>query len=366
MIRMPSYQIGITEINTQVRRLGYVSAILSILGNRTLSETLLYDRIQKWSEVHQEDLSAYINPQGLIKSTRMKSGVRNYTEFSVSLGLVAKVAGAYRVTRFGKVVLPFIAARRTPNPFKLSVAEKLTYFYWLVAKDTDRLFTVLNLLKAKPDTKLSTLQESFQDHYLRFLDARISAERERVAQEILAVRNTVSRTWSSPKRYAESIVPPRLNWLVDIGLVEITTTGQKRTNLTDAGNKMLRRLSDRNGFRYPDARWMNEGFFSTMGTILARVVGKKWSDLSKAEMDGHLLQETQEAFDLLRTSSAPKVSLQPALIYIALKLASKNKIWVDTYSLRKELEERANDSNFTYDVRFSYRENESYLIVRPA
>ena len=107
---------------------------------------------------------------------------------------------------------------------------------------------------------------------------------------------------------------------------------------------------------------MNEGFFSTMGTILARVVGKKWSDLSKAEMDGHLLQETQEAFDLLRTSSAPKVSLQPALIYIALKLASKIKIW----SILAALERTEEKPTIPLDVRFSYRENESYLIVRPA
>ncbi len=47
------YEIGITEINTHVRRLGYVSAILKLLAHKTLSESLLYKRLERWSLNHE-------------------------------------------------------------------------------------------------------------------------------------------------------------------------------------------------------------------------------------------------------------------------------------------------------------------------
>ena len=62
---MSKYEVGITDINVLVRRLGYVSAILRLLDHNTLSESMLYSRLEKWSLDHKQDLIAYPNPAGV-------------------------------------------------------------------------------------------------------------------------------------------------------------------------------------------------------------------------------------------------------------------------------------------------------------
>ena len=108
---MPKYKVGITEINTLVRRLGYVSAILRLLEHRTLSESMLYTRLEKWSFIHQGDFIAYANPQGFINATHGQTGPKRYTNFAVSLGTYR--ANRWRVSYYS--VWENIAAISPPS-----------------------------------------------------------------------------------------------------------------------------------------------------------------------------------------------------------------------------------------------------------
>ena len=103
---MAKYEAGITDINVVVRRLGYVSAILRLLKNKTLSESMLYTRLEKWSLDHKKDLLAYPIQQGFVKATREQTGPKRYTNFAVSLGFVGRIAGACRITRFRNTFVP--------------------------------------------------------------------------------------------------------------------------------------------------------------------------------------------------------------------------------------------------------------------
>jgi len=365
---MPAYEIGITEINTQVRRLGYASAILSILGNRTLNESLLYNRLEQWSVEHREELENYCNQQGQIKPTHRKTGAKRYTDFVVSLGLVGRIAGACRVTRFGKTILPFLNRRPASNSFDLSLAERLSYLYWLLIKDSDRLLTVLNMLAEKTPQRLGLLQKNFQSHYLHRLNARLSIESGRTAREILHVRNRVAHEWRKPHRYAESIVPPRIHWLVDLSLVQVEETRGKPTRLTKEGKRLLDILPKIQDFDIPwiNSSWTSRLFFSSVGPILAPYSGRQWVELSHEDKIRHLVTLLPSAFNTLRSSPARKVSLYPAILYISLLLAIDERIWANLAELHTTLEIYSKDASARYAVRFSHRENESYLIYLPS
>jgi hypothetical protein len=364
---MPVYNIGITDINTQVRRLGYASAILLILGTKTLSESLLHDRLQKWSAQHENELKSYINPQGQINPTRGKSGVKYYTEFVLSLGLIGRIAGACRITRFGKVLLHFLSSQRKDNAFVLGSIERYKYLYWLVVKDSDRLLTVMNMLAEQPNQPLSQLQNNFQDSYIKFLDHRINTEDERTAREILSLRNSVTHDWKNPRKYAESIVPPRLNWLLDLGLANISTRGTTLASLTDSGRDLMKALPTlpNSDLRYVTQLWLRNNYFSSTGPAISGQKGQRWQDISKREQRERLLILTSEAFNALRTSPVPKVSLLPVLLFVTLSLAADD-LWLEIDELKGELEHQANQAGIPFEVRFSHRENESYLISRPA
>ena len=364
---MPKYEVGITEINTLVRRLGYVSAILRLLGHKTLSESMLYTQLEKWSLNHEQDLMDHANQQGFIKATRGQVAPRRYTNFAVSLGLIGRIAGAYRVTRFGKALLPFLCRAPSQNPFELTNAERCAYLYWLLLKDSDRLLTVIRMLVEEGSQPLSDLQSAFPVFYLQQLQARMLTAEEHVARDILAVRNRVAHWKEEAKRSIENIVPPRIHWLADLGLVSIENDGKKRSRLTEIGTQFsqyLLKIQEMQAF-HTSPMWLWSQFFGIAGQVFMGAIDRQWTDIQKLERKELLYKLTFQAFETLRSTPTPKISLYPALIYMALHLITDNRIAANLEELQADLDAFSKEPDTRYAVRFSHRENESYLIFSP-
>ena len=83
---MPKYEVGITEINVLVRRLGYVSAILGLLEHKTLSESVLYTQLEKWSLNHEQDLMALRESAGIYQSDTRANCPKALYEFRCFVG----------------------------------------------------------------------------------------------------------------------------------------------------------------------------------------------------------------------------------------------------------------------------------------
>ena len=364
---MPKYEVGITEINTLVRRLGYVSAILRLLEHRTLSESMLYTRLEKWSFIHQGDFIAYANPQGFINATHGQTGPKRYTNFAVSLGLIGRIDGACRITRFGKTLLPFLHQAPDQNPFELIYAEQCAYLYWLLLKDSDRLLTVIRMLVEEGSQPLSDLQSAFPAFYLQQLQARMLAAEEHVARDILAARNRVAHWKKGTKRSVENIVPPRIHWLADLGLVSVENDGKRQSRLTEMGmqfSQLLPKIQGVSTFHTSPA-WLRKQFFGIVGQMLMSTIDRQWTDIQKLERKELLYKLTFQAFETLRSTPTPKISLYPALIYMALILITDNRIAVNLEELHADLDAFSKEPDTQYAVRFSHRENESYLIFSP-
>ena len=364
---MPKYEVGITEINTLVRRLGYVSAILRLLGHKTLSESILYTQLEKWSLDHEQDLVNYTNQQGFIKATRGQAAPKRYANLAVSLGLVGRIAGAYRVTRFGKTLLPFLHHAPDQNPFELIYAERCAYLYWLLVKDSDRLLTVIRMLVEEGSQPLSDLQSAFPVFYLQQLQARMLTAEEHVARDILAVRNRVAHWKEEAKRSIENIVPPRIHWLADLGLVSIENDGKRRSRLTEMGTQFfhsLPKIQERQAF-HTSPVWLRKQFFGIVGQMLMSTIDRQWTDIQKLEKKELLCKLTSQALETLQGTPTPRISLYPALIYMALFLMTDNGIAANLEELQADLDAFSKEPDTRYAVRFSHRENESYLIFFP-
>ena len=364
---MAKYEVGITDINVLVRRLGYISAILRLLEHKTLSESVLYTRLERWSLDHEQDLITYPNQQGFIKATREQTGPKRYTNLAVSLGLIGRIDGACRVTRFGKTLLPFLHQVPDQNPFELICAEQCTYLYWFLMKDSDRLLTIIRMLVEGGSQSLSDLQNTFRAFYLQQLQDRMLTAEEHIARDILAVRNRVAHWKEGTSRSMENIVPPRIHWLVDLGLVSIESDGKRQSRLTEIGVQFSQSLPKIQGMPtfHTSSVWLRNQFFSIAGQIFTGTIDRKWTEVQKLERKELLYKLTFQAFKTLRSTPAPKISLYPALIYMALLLTVDNKIAVNLGELHTDLDMFSKDPDTRYEVRFSHRENEAYLIFLP-
>lgn len=364
---MPKYEVGITEINTLVRRLGYVSAILRLLEHKTLSESVLYTRLEKWSLSHEKDFMGYANQQGFIKATRGQAGPKQYTNFAVSLGLIGRIAGACRMTRFGKTLLPFLPQIPDQNPFELTDAERCAYLYWLLVNDSDRLLTIIRMLVEGTTQSLSDLQDAFPTFYLQQLQARMLTAKKSVARDILAARNRVAHWKKGTKRSIENIVPPRIHWLADLGLVSIENSGKRHSELTEMGiqfSQSLPKIQETQVF-HTSSVWLRKQFFGIAGQILMGTIDRQWTEIQKLERRELLDKLTFQAFETLRRTPTPRISLYPALIYMALLLITDNGIAANLEELQADLDTFSKEPDTRYAVRFSHRENESYLIFFP-
>lgn len=364
---MPKYKVGITEINTLVRRLGYVSTILRLLEHKTLSESMLYNRLEKWSLIHQRDFIAYANPHGFINATHGQTGPKRYTNFAVSLGLIGRIDGACRITRFGKTLLPFLHQAPDQNPFELIYAERCAYLYWLLVKDSDRLLTVIRMLVEGTAQSLSDLQDAFRTFYLQQLQARMLTAEEPVARDILAARNRVAHWKRETKRSVENIVPPRIHWLADLGLISVENDGKRHSRLTEMGIRFSQYLPKIQGTQafHTSSVWLRQQFFGMAGQILMGTINRQWAEIHDSERKDLLYKLTFQACETLQSTPIPRISLYPALIYMALLLTTDHRISVNLEELHVDLNTFSKEPDTRYAVRFSHRENESYLIFSP-
>ena len=360
---MSKYEVGITDINVLVRRLGYVSAILRLLEHKTLSESMLYSRLEKWSLDHKQDLMDYTNQQGFINATREQTGPKRYTNFAVSLGLVGRIAGACRVTRFGKTLLPFLCKAPDQNPFELICAERCAYLYWLLVKDSDQLLTVIRILAEERPQCLSDLQNIFPKFYLQQLQSHMRTAEENIARDILAVRNRVAHWRKESKRSIENIVPPRVHWLTDLGLVSTENRKGRSPGLTTMGIQFYKILQGIPAVHMK--AWLRNSFFGITGRIFTDGPELLWTEIQPLEKKKLLHELTFRALETLRSTPIPKISLYPALIYMALHLITDNRIAANLEELQADLDAFSKEPDTRYAVRFSHRENESYLIFSP-
>ena len=214
---------------------------------------------------------------------------------------------------------------------------------------------------------LSALQDAFPTFYLQQLQARMLTAEEPVARDILAARNRVAHWKKETKRSIENIVPPRIHWLADLGLVAVENDGKRHSRLTEMGIQLSQYLPKIQGTQafHTGPVWLRKQFFGMAGQMLVGTIDRQWTDIQKLERKELLYKLTVQVFETLRSTPVPQISLYPALIYMALLLINDNGIAANLEELQEDLNTFSKEPDTRYAVRFSHRENESYLIFFP-
>jgi len=218
------------------------------------------------------------------------------------------------------------------------------------------------------ESYLSHLQKSFQTDFLRRLEQKSPVcQDESVRQYLLERRTKVSNEWMKPEKYAEHLVPPRLNWLLDLGFLKQNEFRQHYYVFRAEGTDLLSVIPtlECGSFHHDiTERWLASEYWEiaarTLTHIESQVCWERIDEEQKCNLAKPLLLEI---FEVFRYSSVPKVSLTQALLYLVIRILMDHKIIVcpvilgDWLSLPRVIDRRR------YAVRFSPRENESYITV---
>ena len=367
---------AIKEPSTLVRRLRYVTQILRFVGQRPLNKEVLIFKLRDWSDTHKDDYNNYKYNTGAAHSEqkkRMTLLADNYLDLSVKFGLLSKISNVYQLTRIGRVLLSLINDKLNEdlNLFLLHEDERIFYIYQILQQDADILLTVINMVQLLENPDHKNLQKNFQGFFLERLKAKIStSSQEHITHRLHDRQVEVKTEWKKPDSYAAYIIPPRLHWLLDLGLLHSTKEKNKFIyELTEAGQNLIKILPKLAKSHIPDVpdSWFKTDFFSKVSPLIIPDAGfRRWQDVDDKVRQEACEKYVPAAFDKFRRTSIPKISLTQGVMYLCMRFVTELHLLTNLDELIQWFQKPRILENYKYEARISARENESYLVRRHA
>ena len=365
---MKLYYRALEGTNTKTRRLAYLTAILSLLRREGLSEGLLLKKLLQWSQEQRSNLRDYWVQTGEVTSTRRNSAGARYLRLATRGGLIAQIAGTYRATRLGLVLFALTKHYGIrSNPFFLSPTEKIFYTYWILTSDADIFLAVLERIERQPGISLAELQQMFQKDFLARLEQKsFLSQDDLLRRQLFERRDRVANEWRKPHRYAEHLVPPRVNWMLDLGFLEPDNFRHHRYVLTAVGRAFALALPQPESAKFYDVtdQWLASGFWNMAAQTLSGIEPlTDWEHLDEKKQQAMMSTLLDETFETFRDMFVPKASLTQTLLYLSIRIVLDHRVIASPTSLAQWLSSPRTLNKRRYEVRLSPRENESYLLA---
>jgi len=359
------------SIKTQVRRLKYFTRFIELLEGNGLRTELLCQRILKWSQENHEDLLSYPSKTGEIvfKPGKVKSqGFQNYLDASIQFKILNEERGFVKVTRLGRVLETLLRLNRenkqVSNEYRLTAAEKNYFLYLILQRDADWFIILQKMLMEKPGEQLYFYIGNFQEFYLNRLKAKLKLVSPIAGIKVNQALQRVMQ-WRIPNRYCEHIVPSRLNWLLDLGLIseELFFKG-KKYKLNHLGETLYKSLRDLDsGMKDIDDAWIYKNMQVLWGLYIESNKLITWARLSNIEKDELLMESIFHARKNFSVLNLPRLSLSQTLLFTSLYLISKHKVQTAFNDIINHIGFEKKIKNVKIGIRRSERPEESYIWI---
>ena len=363
---------AVKEPSPLVRRLRYVSQILRLVGQRPLNEEILVARLRDWSNTHGDDLKNYKYNTGAahsIQKKRMTLLASNYLDLTVKFGLLSKISNVYQLTRIGRILLSLLDDESNDelNLFTLHQDERIFYIYQILQQDADVLLTVINMVQSLESPDHKNLQKNFQEFFLERLKVKISTSSQgHIINRLHDRQVEVTTEWKKPEGYAAYIIPPRLHWLLDLGLLDSTKGKNKFIyQLTEAGQDLIETLPKLEKSHITDVPdpWFKTDFFSKVSPLIIPDAGfQQWQNVDDTVRQEACEKHVPAAFDKFRRASIPKIPLTQGMVYLCIRFITELHLLTNVQELIQWFQKPRILGNYRYEVRTSARENEAYFI----
>ena len=356
----------ISHLNTQVRTLVTISQIVKILGMKSLPKQFLKEALQDWS-IQEESISIeYKNHRGKVtKDGKPTTAFNHYLEFSASQKVITIQNHIITNSHLGKVLNKF-ANKNKGKESQLNEAEIFFYLINLFHYDADALLLTLELLQ---NYDVPVPQERFLERFEGQLKQRLLLKQRCAREQLQAVLHSkyqeIKYTWKNSKSYAKHIIPPRLEWLNDLGIM--TRTKEKlHYQLTKAGEDFYTSLPTLPESKERDVneKWFRRNAMAAFApVVLSRRPLIRWHELDSEQQHSFLAPILKKAFRFLDIETIRRVSLYPALLFMSISLADKHNVIAEFQELEDRLKRGVTTDNTIFSARPSARLNEGYITV---
>lgn len=352
------------SIKTQARRLAIITEFINSMSKNGLPKEFLSNKMTTWSELNQSFFTSSPYNSGQLKKgidTRSSNSFKNYLDAVFQLKLADEISNLISPSSYGKV-LKSLLKNVDHEPYPLIDTEKIFYLFILLFIDADIILTTISIVRNFPEKNLSYYQDAFKINYSERLSKKVKEsngkDRALISEALTRVKN-----WQNPKRYSEDLVPPRLNWMIDLGIIDTqyyTQYGLFR--LSDFGHHFINLIPINNGYSDVSKEWLNRSFISSL--VFHDDNKIRWNDLSESAKEHNLYELLNQTFKEFSTLGLKRIPLNSSLLYVTISLFIKNNIIADINNIELFIgfERKIKDSVF--GIRESARSYESYMLLK--
>ncbi len=208
---------AIVSVNTQARRLGCIIYILGEISRGRKIESLLLSHQPQEITSLKDNIQANGFSSGYI--TGKISSVKHYINAAIGFHLLVKQGALFNLTSNGKFLIDAICPDSI-SPYPLATQTKIFFLYTLLSSD---FFGVLAIVRSilKGISRVSEVQREHQMELLNLLQVVLRASTNSRMLRLIQDRMISLRNWKKPVSYSEHLVSAKLNWLIDLGILEM-------------------------------------------------------------------------------------------------------------------------------------------------
>ena len=364
--------INILQTNTKTRRLGYLKIIIRLFDKSNYyPKTYLNKKIESKSAFYENDLFEYGDiigdNKGIIKRTANGTSAKPYVVLLEELNLITLINNSYILTKQSKIYFHFYTQLKNQekikpnnNLFDLNLLDKIFFLRQILISDSLYLWSILDILfiAQKPLSTMS-IKKLFVDYIQNELERNLKFSiNNNTKRKITELKKRISE-WEKPLVYLEHIIEPRINWLVDLDILEIKPLiNKKQYYFSKVGNKfinVLLNVYERNLNKQLILQsFFNRNYLKTFNYIYD--LNKTVYDFRKFKIEHYLL----EAFQVFKTSAPNRIAASQGIDYVCFKLFFDDDMILESEDLKKYLQKE----NTIFSMDWFNTENDGAIYLK--
>ena len=328
----------LTSPTVKVRRLGYLTAIPSIIQDKEIPIRALRRSVLDWAKVNHTFFKHYslqlpvrrLKKGLLAGEIKTLSGAGRYINTCEELGLIVRMKG-FRVSKIGRAIS---ALSTNGNPFELSIGQLFLILKLLLEKDYDSLSTLFKILTTKVRDETGYFRREIQR---KLYDKVEKATKMNKLYLVDTLRKRIEhvRNWKSARRYyLENIKAPRLEWMLDL---KFLTYWNQRLNRFDF-QKNVGRFFKKDIISY---KWLQDEFPYSFVDPYSDLFKKRiayWTSLPAKDRLKFLNDLVAESMKIFKTGpELEKISANEFFEYSLAKLIQNENIVTSLSKLEEDL-----------------------------
>lgn len=339
-------EISLFSTNTKARRLGYIKEFIRLFdGNVRISEAAFEKRLYAKFDQHLSQLNDYINNKGVIQITKRNTGFQPYIDIANCLGFMFMRNNGYELSKYGQLYQKMLEHKNNAeNAFQLSILDKSFFLESILSHDFMSVFLILEYSFINDKSNYHDLKNNFVRFAKHYIDSLMCYSEDNRDMNYLLLLKKRFDEWKKPDAYLEHIIMPRLNWLLDLELINLDY--KLNYSLTRNGKVLFSHLSQWLG--------LSKGGISAPSYFIEHFFMKVFCETycisvnTNLDFELYLTKYLDTSFEKFRTIAPNRVTYSHFTGYAKRMLLFNDAIAIDEYEIKLFLENHTDTYIFKY------------------